>query len=151
MGNPNYNRYFQRMRTTTNTTGSQACIEIIGPSLPNKITFIKKLDINLATAVASVFQVGRPTAAGVTPTSPVQLFSLDGGDDSLATWALAWGTSPTIPNENFNRFSLPATVGTRYEIEYPDQGLALRQNETFIIYNVGTVGVLDVAVTISEF
>lgn len=151
MNNPSYNRYFQRMRTTTNTTGSEACIEIIGPSLPNKVTFIKKLDINLATAVASVFQVGRPTAAGVTPTSPTALFALDGGDNSLATWALAWATSPTIPNQNFNRFSLPATVGARYEIEYPGQGIMLRQNQTFVIFNIGVVGILDVAVTISEF
>ena len=142
-------RRFQRCRTTINTTGSEACLEIIGPSA-NRISLIESIDITLATAVATTLLVGRPTAIGVTPTSPVPLWPLDNGDNSLATLALAWANTPTTPVNLFNRVTLPATIGSRIVLTYPD-GVALRNGQTFVLFNVGTIGILDVAVTLIEF
>lgn len=144
-----YLRYFRRARTTSNTTASQACMEILGPTVAKRISYIKELDVTLNTAVASILLAGRPTAAGITPVASA-LYALDGGDDSLATYALSWGTSPTIPNKNFNRLTFPATIGTRLIVTFPGNGLALRQNETFVLFNSGTVGTFDVSVTILE-
>lgn len=142
---------FRRLRTTTNTTTGEANTEIIGPSIQGKVSLVTKIHLTLTTAVATTLLIGRPAAKGVTPTSPVPLWSLRGpsGDGSVATWALAWGTSPTSPTVVFDRVTFPATVGTTRELIYTG-GIALKDGGTLVIFNVGTTGVLDIAVEVTE-
>jgi hypothetical protein len=128
-------------RRTTNVTGSNAATEFIaGATHRAKVV---EAGIIMAAATASVFMIGRPAAAGVTPTAPVLLLPEDIGDSAPeCKTALAWGTSPTDPTAAFRRPNLPATIGAGIIFTFP-RGIMLAVNGTLVIQNVGTTGVVD--------
>jgi len=136
-------------RRTTNVTAGQANLEIIAQS--SRRPKIMEAEIFLAAATAGSYGIGRPAAAGITPTSPVALL-LEGADTAgagVTTTALAWGTSPTAPTDFFRRIAFPATIGTGVIWTFP-QGIWIAASATLTYHNIATPAVLDVTVVSDE-
>lgn len=135
-------------RRTTDVTTAHACIEIIAAATPRPK--IMEIGIFLAAATASVFGLGRPDAAGDTPTGPIAVLAEDEGDPAgTTTTALAWATSPTAPTQYIRRIALPATIGTGVIWTFP-RGLVIPVSGTIVIMNIGATGVADVYVVVEE-
>ena len=135
-------------QTTSGTTGT-AAFELVAPTV--KSCRVVTIDLRLATAVTSSFGLGRPAAKGITPTSPVALLSVTGGESSvvLTKTALAWATPPTVPAQFYRRVDFPATVNSRAIWEF-ETGLWVPAGGTLVIWNLATNGVVDVNVVIDE-
>lgn len=130
---------------TSNVTNANAIVEILAGS---KGCRLRVLNFTLATAVAGVFGVGRPAAAGVTPTTPVPFLS-DGADASLARIALAWGTSPTAPAAYFKRVSTLATIGSLFSVSVGN-GIWIPLGTTLVLFNITGGPTLDLDLEIDE-
>lgn len=138
-------RYSQG-RLTTNTTSNNAILEIINSST-TKSAFIKRLVITQGTAAAGVIEIGRPTAKGITPTTPVALESDDDAAAGSLTSALAWGTAPTRPTTFLRRANFLATVGDARTFEFIGKGLRLAPGQTLVVHSFsGTSNVYNVSV-----
>lgn len=134
-------------RTTSTTTGT-AALEIIAPP---EGTFVTLIHITLATATASTFGIGRSSAVGITPTSPVPFVAHDMGRPTTTTaTALAWATPPTEPATYLRRVTLPATVGAIVVFDFFPQPIGLAAGESLVVWNLGTTAVADVNVTCDE-
>lgn len=140
---------FSTGRLTTNTTASNASIEIINSST-TLAAFIKEIGIALNAATATVITLGRPAAAGVTPTTPEAMQDEEGAAIGLVTTALAWGTSPTPPTVPMRRMGFAATAGLNWKFEFGGRGVRLAPGGTFIISNVGVVSALSVYVVAEQ-
>ncbi|HMF88747.1 MAG TPA: hypothetical protein VK575_11770 [Gemmatimonadaceae bacterium] len=142
---------FTRAERTTNVTINNAAIEIIAGA---KGCFLRALSLTLNAATASVFGIGRPAAAGITPTTPVPFHSQGKpGDVSVARYALAWGTSPTAPAVYHGRVSLPATIGAGWT--WPPNSNQLQKIwipplETLVLFNITGTSAADVVMEIEE-
>lgn len=137
---------FQQAVRTSNVTNAQAILEIIAG---NRGCRVKAIYITLATAVTGVFGVGRPAAAGITPTTPTTFGPIDGvGDRSMTAIALAWGTSPTAPTLFFRRVSVPATIGAIRDTPVLD--VYVPAGATLTLHNITGGPTLDVSIDIEE-
>jgi len=143
------------VRTSNVTTNNAICEIIAGPLKP---CWLKILQATLATAVTGVFGLGRPAAAGITPTSPAQFLSEMGvGAGSEARLALAWGTSPTVPAAFFNRMSAPATIGAIRDVVLTSAwaqsghgGICVPAGSTLVLFNITGGPTLDLSLSIDE-
>jgi len=139
-------------RRTSDGTIATAALEIIAPlTLQNEGPRIREINITLATAVASVFGLGRPAAKGITPTTPVKFLMENAGDQNepQSTTAIAWGTGPTVPAQFFRRVGFPATIGTYIKWTF-DKGLLIPAGGTIVLWNITANGLVDVDVTMDE-
>lgn len=140
-----YKSRFGTGRTTTNTTSGAAVMEIINQGTVE--AFIKAITVTQNVAAVSVVGVGRPAAAGITPTSPVALQSDNGVDVTLTKTALAWGTGPTVPANFYRLANFLATIGDSRRFEFSGQGLRLGPNQTLVVWGVsGTSNTYNVTV-----
>lgn len=139
--------HFLRSERSSNVTNAQSVIEIIAGA---KGCRLWSVNLSLAAATATTIGLGRPAAAGITPTTPAQFQAAEGGSDfSLSRLALAWGTSPTAPAQFYKRLSLPATIGATRDWSFPN-GIWIPAGGTLVIQNLAANGVLDVDLDISE-
>ena len=133
---------------TTNVTIANPCIEIIAGAACRPR--IHEIGIFMAAATASVFGIGRPAVAGITPTTPVTLLAEDVADPAgEVTTALAWATEPTVPVSFFRRVSLAAAVGTGIIFTFPE-GLYIAASATLVVWNISATGVSDIHVVIED-
>ena len=129
---------------TTNTTTTQASWEIITGSTPGRVKLME-IGFTLAAATATVIGFGRPAAASITPTSPVN-FTTDDPNDVIAAGvvrsALAWGTSPTVPATFIRRMNFPATIGGGVVWTFPE-GITIPVSSGLVLWNIGSVSALN--------
>lgn len=141
---------FQLGLRSSNVTSANAVLEIIAVVGCR----LKTLNISLATGVTGVFGVGRPAAAGITPTTPTRFLSDDGVGFSQAQVALAWGTSPTAPAAFHHRVSMPATVGALRDIMpfnvERGHGIWIPAGATLVLFNITGGPTLDVSMDLEE-
>ena len=140
---------FATGRLSTTTTASNASLEIINghATLP---AFLKEIGIALNAATATVLLLGRPAAAGVTPTSPQAMVDEEGAATGSVTTALAWATSPTPPTVPMRRMGFAATAGLNWKFEFAGRGVRLAPGETFIISNSGAVSALSMYAVVEQ-
>lgn len=132
---------------TSNVTNSNAAVEILAGI---KGARLLSCYVTTVTAVAGVLGIGRPAAAGVTPTTPLTFPTVEGvGDASLARTALAWGTSPTDPTIFYSRTSLSATIGSAANIVFP-YGIWIPASTTLVLQNILGGPTYDITIEISE-
>lgn len=138
-------------RRTTGVTNATAALELIASSV--RRPRLVECGVFLGAATASTYGIGRPGAAGVTPTSPVLLLPEDVNDPNATTTssstALAWGTGPTAPTDFHRRISLPATIGTGVIWTFP-KGIVLAASATYVLWNLATNGAVDAYVVVDE-
>jgi hypothetical protein len=136
---------FETGRTTTNTTSNAAVMEIINQGTVE--AFIKAITVTQNVAAASVVGVGRPAAAGITPTAPVALSSDNGVATTLVKTALAWGTAPTSPTVFYRRADFLASIGDSRRFEFAGEGLRLAPGQTLVVWGIsGTSNTYNVSV-----
>lgn len=87
--------------------------------------------------------IGKPAAAGVTPTL-VQSFNKENpADDVSATRvqsAIAWGTPPTAPNPFLRRLHNGNAVAQGAELMFP-RGIVIPASGTFVLWHITATGV----------
>jgi hypothetical protein len=125
---------------TSGVTTNTAVYELINSS--PRDAYVKRIRCTLNAATASMLAIGRPAAAGVTPTSPLALLDEAGIITSLVKTALAWGgAAPTKPTRFFRQTSRPATIGDSFEWSFEtaddNAGLKLVPGATLVIWNIG--------------
>jgi hypothetical protein len=136
---------FSGVAVTSVTTINNTSLEIINSS--NTVdAFIKQITVSSNSAAAATFAVGRPAAAGITPTSPAALLDEAGVDTGLVTTAVAWGTAPTIP-PFLRRATITNVAGTEAKFYFQGKGLRLAPGGTLTMWNLtGTFPVMNVTV-----
>jgi len=128
-------------RRTTNVTSGAAAHTIYTGATERAA--LLEAGIFMAAATASTYGLGRPAAAGVTPTSPVVLLAEDPANTaSLVNSALAWTTSPTNPTDSLRRWAAPATIGTGVIFTFP-RGLVIAISSQFVLQNLAANGAVD--------
>lgn len=113
---------------------------------------VLELGFTQVTAVAGIIGVGRPQAAGVTPTSPQNFVKEDDGNAPTAATkaAVAWGTAPTFPLSFIRRACMPATIGAGVLWTFP-RGLPIPPSSALVVWNFFLAGpTLDVFAVIDE-
>ena len=136
-------------RRTTNVTSGQSA-HTIYTGATNRV-MLMEAGIFLAAATSSTYSLGRPAAAGVTPTSPVVLEAEDPASPvSTVNSALAWGTSPTNPTNDLRRWRSRATIGQGVIFTFP-KGLLIPVSSNFVLQNLATNGVVDSYFVIDEW
>lgn len=135
-------------RRTTNVT-SGASSHALRTAAADRAALLEA-GIFMGAATASTYSLGRPAAAGVTPTSPVVLTAEDSGSPAATVdSALAWATSPTNPTIDMRRWASPATIGTGVIFTFP-RGLLIPISSNFVLQNLATNGVVDSFFVIDE-
>lgn len=132
---------------TLNGTIDEAAWELIAGAQGCRLV---ELGVTLAAATASVLALGRPSAIGITPTSPVALQGEEPAvTAALAKGALAWGTKPTVPAAFLRRASLPAAIGASFTWTWAS-GILIPAAGTLVLWNLASNSVLDVYARIVE-
>lgn len=135
---------------TTNVTTGQSAVELIGSSTIR--TRVLEIGFTHVAATTTTIGLGRPAAAGVTPTSPVTLVQEDPAESApTAATALAWGTSPTAPSPYMRRF-ISAAIGAGQIWTFP-RGIVLATsgaNRSLVLHNIVGGSVLDVYFVVEE-
>ncbi len=127
-------------RTTVVASGS-AAHTIYTPATDRAA--LLEAGIFMAAATASTYSLGRPAAAGVTPTAPVLLQAEDPANPAaVVNSALAWTTSPTNPTVDLRRWAAPATIGTGVIFTFP-RGIIIAISSNFVLQNLALNGVVD--------
>lgn len=135
-------------RRTTNTTSAASAFALITTSTDR--CAVLEWGVFMGAATASTYALGRPAANGVTPTSPVTMLAEDPANPAgTVQSALAWGTSPTNPTENFRRWASPATIGTGVIWTFP-RGLILAVSSNLVLQNLAANGAVDTYAVIDE-
>ena len=99
---------------------------------------VREAGVFQASSTRSRFGLGRPAAAGVTPTSPVLFLAEDPASPaSLVNSALAWATRPTNPTEVLRRWVTPVTVGVGV-VFYFSRGILIPVSSQFVLANFQT-------------
>lgn len=135
-------------RLTTGVGSGAAALEIIAGA--TKGFWLRQIDITLAAATASVYQIGRPTAKGITPTTPVLLMPEESADPTtcqVAT-ALAWATPPTIPAQFYQSVALPAAIGAQAVFNF--DRLWVPPLASIVLWNGAANGAIYVNITLDE-
>jgi hypothetical protein len=93
-----------------------------------------------ATAV-SKGQLGRPAAAGITPTAPITWLPQDPADAAgTAQTAIAWGTAPTAPANGLRQFDFNNVPGSGVIFTWPADGeliVPAAGVQTLVLWNAG--------------
>ena len=112
---------------------------------------IMEIGLSQNAATAGAYGFGRPSAIGVTPTTPVTyLDEQDGGGPAgLTTSAIAWGTGPAVPVNFLRRCSCPATIGAGIIWTFP-RGVGIPISGSLVLWIVALAPVLDVWAVIDE-
>jgi len=140
--------YYTIARRTTNVTSGQSAHTIYTTTTDRAA--ILEAGIFMAAATASLFSLGRPAAAGITPTSPVLLLAEDPAVPAATTnSALAWGTSPTSPTTDLRKWSSSAQIGQGVIFTFP-RGMIIAVSSSFVLQNLATNGVVDSHFVIDE-
>lgn len=135
-------------RRTTNTTSGNSAHSLI--TTANDRAALLEAGVFMGAATASTYSIGRPAAAGVTPTSPVALLAEESAETTgQTTSALAWGTSPTNPTNDLRRWASPATIGTGIIWTFP-RGLIIPVSANLVLQNLATNGVVDSYFVVDE-
>ena len=138
--------YSRTIRTTVTSNGA-AVVELIAGAVP---IHVMEIGIALVNATASVLALGRPAAAGITPTTPVGLLLNESAvGTSRATLAAAWGTGPTIPAAYYRQTALPATAGAERIWSFED-GVFVPASGRLILWTLSVVSLADVYFVIEE-
>ena len=140
---------YSRADRTTNTTIANAAWSIISAAT-NKPK-IMELGFAQVTGTASSYGLGRPAAAGTTPTTPANFMDEQdgGGPTSLTTACLAWTSQPTAPTNFLRRINTPATVGAGCIFTFP-RGLAMPVSSNIVLWNITATVALDAWAVIDE-
>lgn len=139
---------------TTSGTINAAGQEIISGA--NNGYRILEFGVSIGAATASVFALGRPSTASVTPTSPVTVLTEDAGNSAagVTTTALAWGTPPGAPAGFNRRVSLPGTIGAGILFTFPRGFICLKGgsgvNGSTLLWNLAANAVSDTWVVVDE-
>jgi len=141
--------YSLSVRTTATASGA-ACAELRS-SASDRLR-IREIEVTIATAVASIFGLGRPAAIGVTPTSPVTVLAEDFADAAgTGVVALAWGTGPTSPTAFFRRCGLPASIGAgRAWGFWNGPGLIVPVSSSIVVWNLQLNATADITFVLDE-
>jgi hypothetical protein len=124
--------YSLSLNTTVTTTGA-AAMDIMASSANSPR--IMEVGINLITATASTYGLGRSGNTEV-QTSPVTVLAENPSDPAgNSKCAVAWGTAPTVPANFFRRIGLPATAGAGVIWTFP-RGLILATSAGMLIWNL---------------
>ena len=135
-------------RRTTNVTSGNSAHTIYTNSTDRGA--ILEAGVFLAAATASTYSLGRPAAAGVTPTSPVLLQAEDPANPvATINSALAWSTSPTNPTYDLRRIGFPATISLGVIWTFP-RGIIIAISSQFVLQNLATNGVVDSYFVVDE-
>ena len=135
-------------RRTTNVTSGAAAHTIYTASTDRGA--LLEAGVFMGAATASTYSIGRPAAAGITPTSPVLLLAEDPANPvATINSALAWATSPTNPTNDLRRWASPATIGTGVIWTFP-RGLIIAVSTNFVLQNLATNGVVDSYFVVDE-
>lgn len=137
-------------RRTVSGTIAEPSLEIIAASDEN-IT-LWEMEIILATAVASVYGLGRPAAKGVNPTTPVAILPEGLGDPSEfeTLTAVAWTTTkPTVPAQFFRRISLAGNIGAYIRWNF-EKGIFIPKGQSLVLWNITANGISDVSIVVDE-
>jgi hypothetical protein len=128
--------YSLSLNTTVTTTGA-ACGDLKTPSTNSPR--VMECAINLVTATASTYGLGRPANAGSVTQSAAVLTLAENPNDPTALngCAVAWGTAPTTPSNFFRRVGLPATAGAGIIWTFP-RGLIIATSSDLVIWNLAT-------------
>lgn len=120
---------------TTVTTPDEAAMDLkAGASLVHNI---KEIGINLLTATASTYGLGR-SGNVPTQTTPVLLQAEDPSAAACsAGCAVAWSVAPTVPAAFFRRVSLPPTVGAGVIWTFP-RSLKVAVSTSMLLWNLAT-------------
>jgi len=140
---------YSNAQRTTNTTIANAAWSIISAAT-NKPK-IMEVGFAQVTGTASSYGLGRPSSAGITPTTPVNFQDeADGGaPTALTTNCLAWTTQPGAPTQYLRRINTPATVGAGVIWTFP-RGLALPISANLVLWNITATVALDTWAVIDE-
>lgn len=114
---------------------------------------VLEIGIFMGAATASTFGLGRPSAIGVTPTSPVTVLAEDSASPAgTAQGAVAWGTAPTAPaGPNYlRRIGLPNSIGAGIIWTWSPGQLIVPISGSIVIFNLATNGVADIYAVIDE-
>lgn len=135
-------------RLTTGVGSGAAALEIIAGA--TKGFWLRQIDLTLAVATASVYQVGRPAVKGITPTTPVLLMVEESADPttSQAGSALAWATPPTVPTQFYQGAALPAAIGA--SVVFTFERLWVPATTSIVLWNGAANGAAYVNVLIDE-
>ena len=126
--------YSLALNTTVTTTGAAAMDLKSGASI---VPSIKEIGINLLTATASTYGLGR-SGNVPTQTTPVLLQAEDPSAVACASGcAVAWSVAPIVPTTFFRRVSLPATAGAGVIWTFP-RGLKLAVATSMLLWNLAT-------------
>jgi len=111
---------------------------------------LRQIDISLAAATASIYQLGRPAAKGITPTSPVLIMPEASGDPStlLTGTALAWATPPTVPTYFYRSAQMAAVVGQ--SISWTGLNIIVGAGMSIVLWNGAANSAAQVNVIIDE-
>lgn len=142
--------YHEMAVRTTNVTSANAAVELIGST----VIRAKLIEIGFTqvTGVTTQLGLGRPAAAGVTPTSPVTLVGEDNNDVPTTKTALAWGTSPTAPSPYMRRWTGAATIGVGAIWTFP-RGIVIDKSgatNSLVLFNIVGGATLDVYFVVEE-
>jgi hypothetical protein len=137
---------FTRGDRSSNVTTGQPALELIAGAKGCRVFSIA---IALASAAATVLGIGRPAAAGITPTSPQAFVNEDNGEVTASTTALAWGTPPTAPAKFLERWSSTGALGANFTFSWP-KGLWLPNGQTLTVHNILGGALLDITTEIEE-
>lgn len=117
-------------------TIAHASFELIGDGT-NAFRLVE-MTVSMAAATASIFQLGRPAAKGITPTTPKAAQEQHGVRVGGVTSAVAWATEPTVPASFLATFHLAATIGSRVQQEFQD--LWIPPTQTIVLWNSSATG-----------
>jgi hypothetical protein len=138
-----WNRVSQGRASAAGTDETPA-IEIINGHA-SQAAKIKRITASLVAATATSLGVGRPAAAGVTPTSPVALLTEANGANGDLKTAIAWATPPTKPASFYRMGSAPATIGAMIIFEFED-GIILKAGQTLVVWFDTTSSICNITV-----
>lgn len=136
-------------RLTASGSSGAAALEIIAGA--TKGLWLRRIEVTLAAATASIFGVGRPAAKGITPTAPVLMLPDFSADPTTlqGSTAVAWGTGPTVPANFYRQVSLAAAIGAQAIFTF-DNGLWLSPGTSFVLWNGAANAVAYVNVIADE-
>ena len=141
--------YYSLAQRTTGVALNTAAWEVRIAAL--SLARIVELGFLQTTATASLFGIGRPTAIGVTPTSP-QTFVTESDANApvgLTTAAVAWGTAPTAPATFVRRVNTTATIGVGVILTWP-RGLVVPAAASVVVFNLQANSALDAWAVVDE-
>lgn len=132
---------------TVNTGAGTCAWEIRAGPADRALLFEVGWSVGIGVAGAAPDAIGRPSAVGITPTSPKTFEAENPADPaSTVTAATAWGTAPTAPASYFRRFKPRSGIQV---ITFP-RGIAIPASGSIVLWNIGAAVAADVWAYVDE-